>query len=249
MEFDREFIHRHMAEEWNRYDRLQTAISFQTALIAAFVSAFVFFGMNLPSPRMGVLFWLFITLFLLTIIVFGAQVVYLIRSWYGYEYALTPSLDYLRNKRAEIRAHYDGLELSAKIAESETARVFGDRLLDVELDVARRNRVTNNRRSDFLHFAKGLFLLSFSLLVLTFLLFVGIRAVSDQRPAIRIDDELKVRLMSQQPESPAPDEDGQPTSPPPEPDIVFEPEFIKEADLTRPRPADPPAREVRDDQS
>lgn len=224
-------------EEWDRYGRISTALTFQAGLAGALVSAVAFLTNQSVPLALTAGPVILCVLLGLTLLATGVQICFLAKAWMWYEYAVLPQPDTLVRGRAQIDKYYQRRLTDAEAA-SIAERVFRKKLVAVKQKIAQDNRAINNVRSNFVHQAKAWFMASFLLLIVTFVWFIILTVGKEKIIDVRVQDQVEVKVMSDQPNS-APDAtpDGATPSQPdiPEPDIEFEPEMIKEADF---RPSD-----------
>lgn len=230
--------------EWERHDRLSSAVSFQAGLALAIAGGLAFVVKKPPLLTLGipvVVFGLSVALSVLGLLL---QVWFLIRAWHDYIYAYLPAPDTIQETLDGLKAYYlakgGPAEQAAKRAEAE----FQHQLREVHRRIAQHNRLNNNFRSGCLHKARMAFVASLACLFLTTVTFMTLPSREESPTKVIAQDPIKVKLMSdQQPTEPLqkpaskPDTD-KPAQPPkeaPKPPPL-EPEFIREGDTGKGKP-------------
>ena len=221
-------------EEWKQYDRISSALTFQTTLAAVTASGATFFALGAPVGPISVFTFLYWALLVCGGLAIAFHVTFLILAWYGHVYQVLPDLENLRRGHLMLFEHYRKHGHNEDKARKLADEKFSERLHRFEFDVAQHNRETNRRRFYYRHYSRGGALVSVAVLLVQFIPYIIIASSRSQLATASQPAIVKVQHMSDEPKDspePADSDSNQPATPEP-PEFDFGPENIIEADLT-----------------
>lgn len=137
--------------EWRRLDGLRSQSAFQAGFAIAFAGGIKYIFENPPAGALT--YVVFETCRWFAVLGLAAQLFFLIRGWHGFKYGLMPQPALLRDQFDRISAAH-GLHAEPDVASAKAAIEFEKRLFECRLVTTQYNRISNNKRSGWLHLAR-----------------------------------------------------------------------------------------------
>ncbi|UPU35736.1 hypothetical protein M1B72_20200 [Geomonas paludis] len=192
-------------------EKLNSRIQVPLAILMSVVGFLAFMFRNFINSGDKVCLGFFVFLYILSAITIMTGLVYLIRSYYGYEYSFLPSAAETEKYRLLLIETYKEFSDSDNLVE----RYFTEYLQKYYIECSTNNTENNDRRGLFLHFTNKFIVLS---CVFAFLSFVPFhlgqmdKEHKDKTTIVRISGpiELKGNLMPKNQDTAPP-----PPQPPP----------------------------------